>query len=111
MPKMNIEQNKTAPASQINHIELNNSSLLELSGRNLIRPLVNPKLERIAIIPADETSALAIPTSSEEYNLAATIQKKNPKAAVVITLRNMKIELLYNGSLANLNRWDFASSE
>lgn len=93
---MNNEENNSDPVSEISNNELNNTCLFALPGRNLIRPLANPNHERTDIIPAEEIIALVIPTSSAGYDLAASIQKKNPIAAYANVPKYIKKEFLYN---------------
>ena len=49
------------------------------SGRNLINPVLKPKFDRFTIIIDREIRLEAIPISCGAYNLAAKLQKMNPK--------------------------------
>lgn len=75
MPEMEIKgqsqqeilcQKKRTIKNETNHTELKSKSLSGLFGRNLMMPVPRPKLERLTIIPTEEISAVANPTSSEE---------------------------------------------
>jgi hypothetical protein len=73
--------------------------LLSFSGKNLIIATSRPNLERRMMRLIEDISAVAIPTSSFGYSLAARTQKKKPNAADEREVSIMKNEFLYRGSL------------
>ena len=94
MPARNIVPKIRALAIETIQTELKSADLSTLPGKNLIIPVPSPKLDKLTMIPAEEISAVASPTSSEEYRRAARIQKKKPKNALVSELSMMKNEFL-----------------
>ena len=58
-----------------------------------------PKIEMRIMVFMDETSAIAIPTSSDRYILAAIIHKMKPKPALDIDESSIKREFLNKASL------------
>lgn len=90
---MNKIPNKIAKDVEITMLVLRILLLFPL-GKNLIMEKSKPRREKRMIRLRDDSRAVAIPTSSAEYSLAAIIQKKNPKPAFVIDESIMKNEFL-----------------
>jgi hypothetical protein len=71
-----------------------NTLFLSVLGAKRIRERSKPSLEKSIISPRVEIRAVAVPTSSIEYALAATIQNKKPAAAFRSLLSAKNIEFL-----------------
>lgn len=71
---------------------------LSLPGKNLIIEASRPNFASIMISPMDEMIAVAVPTSSVAYVLAASTQNMNPKPALERDASMMNMELLNRGS-------------
>ena len=69
-------------------------------GRYFTKLFPNPKRLKVEINVITEMSVVPIPTCSGVNSRAFTIQKKNPKKAMIAVLAIKKIEFLYRESLA-----------